>query len=167
MPIYLVNRTESRNLVETEGRDAYFMLEVFVDGRWQRAETYSFSWCGNSYSNQTLNQNSHLKVFGRLPSGGEGPVRARFRRLYETGEPRITNEGFAFYDPETLKEAHYDEMAIRLADAEDLIALITGEVQYPGGPSRGDRQHVRLQACGIDPERAADLAEQWKALRRW
>ena len=45
VPIYLINRTQNHYDVTHKDSGFYVTLEVQIDGKWKRAEKFTFGWC--------------------------------------------------------------------------------------------------------------------------
>ena len=55
IPVYLINGSEKSIKLMAQDGDVYLKLETRdEDGKWRRAQPHAFSWCGNSYYEETL-----------------------------------------------------------------------------------------------------------------
>jgi hypothetical protein len=131
--LYIVNRTEKDIVFPNQDRDIYIKQTILKDGNWQRTEKHQFSWCGNSYMNPiTVKSGRFLKYKARYPSKGkDAEVRyqlfnASFGDVSTT--ELISNVGKGKVDPDQVRAASTDTMAIRTGSFDFLSKIIRREI---------------------------------------
>ena len=163
VPLYVVNRTEAPLPLSQQDWDSYFQAEVEVEGKWKRTNPFAFSWCGNSYDRVTVPPDHYMVLTGFMPEPGEAEAPIRFRRTYDIDHPLVSNEATATFQPEQVKAARYDALAVRGdADADTLMEIMEG------------RSPIEGEVWGATPSQAAealgsrypDRALEWVAAQR-
>lgn len=111
--LYLVNRTAEDTQLRAQDYDLFLKLETrAADGRWLRAQTHVYSWCGNSYHHMILEPDTFIEILGWLPEEGEErEIRYKFYSDVEIA----SNVGAGLVDPVELGLAQYDEMSTKRA----------------------------------------------------
>lgn len=121
--LYIVNRSDSEIQLPTQDGNPYAKLEQKAENnQWRRAQTHRDSWCGNSYFNIEVEQDSFVRVTGHIPETGI-PSKVRYR-LY-TGEKSLEltlNEGTGLVNPFEVAAAGEDDMALRRGDVSTEVA---------------------------------------------
>jgi hypothetical protein len=108
VPLYLVNRTGRTIQFSGQDGDIYIKLESRMsDGRWQRAQAHSNSFCGNSYTPVSLPPGQHLLLKGYQPPDGR-PAKVRF--TMQNGEALVSNVGDGLVAQQDLDDAARDDM---------------------------------------------------------
>ena len=144
VPLYLINNTNQARKLSTQDGSLYLKLEYQgKDGRWKRAQSHWYGWCGNSYYNTTLPANSFIRIQTYSPAKGE-KRRIRFRR-YAKDNPLVSNVGEGFINPQIAQQAATDMMAIRFGDFEFVKNIALGNIKVPEKKNRG-RQNPRTAA---------------------
>lgn len=112
--LYLVNKTGKRHEMNAQDRDIYVKLEAKVmQNLWERAQTHTYSWCGNSYFPVVVAPKSFHVFLGHYPSEGE-PRDVRY--VSYKNEHLVSNIGRGRVRPAEMKQAKYDRMAIETGD---------------------------------------------------
>lgn len=122
IPIYIVNRTRTPLVLPAQDGALFLKLAVKSDGGWQRAQSHSFSWCGNSYHTRALPGGQYIESVGYRPkSGQEGTVR------FQIGgsEPSlVSNEGPGWWNAGDVADSAVDQMA---EQTEPAIMMFRGD----------------------------------------
>ncbi len=150
LDLYLINRAASYLSVDTEEGDPFCKLEAKAGGRWQRAQTHVYGWCGMSYYAVTIKRGHFVKFRGYAPD--KGPRRKARYRFYskdglslhkedpiysddEDGEKAkkvssriVSNAGVLRVPNALLYRAGRDAMAVRFGDFALVAGIATGRV---------------------------------------
>ena len=166
IPIYLINRTKDYYSVSIEDWHSYFMLEVKVDGKWQRAQSHTFSWCGDSYGSIILRPGQHIVLNGFFPAAGPSKAPARFRRMLSVDVPIATNLGQARYDAKDIELSRYDPIAIRCEmSVDDLLNIIEGKAKWLKDRNLETVENITSDAIGMlarrFPKQGLTLYRKW------
>jgi len=166
IPIYLINRTNDYYSVSVKDWHSYFMLEVNIDGKWQRAQSYPSGGCGLGHGSRILRPGQHMVLDGIFPGRGTHKAPARFRRLVGVDTAIVTNPGEARYDPAQIELSRYDLVAIHYEmPADDLLNIIDAKATWPAG---GKSPSVKIATGGAInalgrrfPDRGLKLYRKW------
>src|SRR5206468_10594590 len=104
--VYIMNLTDSMFIFPVQDGDMYLKMEALPDEEkgWARAQRHDYSWCGNSYREDTLLAGNYLVFRGYYPShpdttaGKKMKVRYRIynrknlQAVSNIGEARITDQ---------------------------------------------------------------------------
>jgi hypothetical protein len=125
--VFVVNDTNDTLEVPSQDGDIYLMLEVKLDGKWQRAQHYRSSWCGNSYRKLPLPPHSCVQVYGYSPTAGR---MATCRYVINNGAAnRLMSEEFEdTYSADDVALSQYDMLGLREAPLQTLKAFLLREV---------------------------------------
>jgi len=182
--VYAINKTsEAVDLPAEEGK-IYLKLEAWSsDGRWERAQKHSYSFCGNASDIPLTIEPGHFMAFlGYRPEKGE--TREVRYRLYDS-LGLASNAGRGPVDPVDILRARYDDMGIPQACLRYVEDVLFGEVELPADelvdarrnaverlaylPSVQSRPVVeRLlsmpELSGIEYEDVLEVVERWPEL---
>ena len=175
VPVYVVNRTGKAVKLNSQDGDIYLKLEYRdADGNWQRAQSHSYSFCGNSYFERELRPDHHVVAFGYQPINGRRET-IRYR-LYSQDFDAWSNVGDGVVADGDIQNAASDSMSIQTGSFEYVaeVALSDVPIQGSGGWIRDLRDEaiwalasgkfdaeksraVLIRIRERSPERAADI----------
>lgn len=144
IPVYLINGTlNSMNLSSQDG-DVCLKLEMMNgDASWCRAQSHAFSWCGNSYSNQSLRPGHFRKINGYQPEEGD-KHRIRYT-LYHQGIRISSNMGTGLANEEDVDLASRDALAVMEGDFDFVTKVALGEMQLVNEMDDQDLQDTAIR----------------------
>jgi hypothetical protein len=170
LPVYVVNRTAAPIPVKAQDGDLYLKLEYeSAPGSWVRAQSHTYSWCGNSYHTLSLDPGRFVVISGYRPSEGE-KAKVRYRLYGQDSVVLSSNVGEGLVVKAELERAANDEMTVRTGDFEFVRKVALGETKLQTNHRREalgrlytgefDRREVSkvLDVVAKDPDKA--LARQ-------
>jgi hypothetical protein len=171
--VYLVNRTHKLLRLPAEDDDIYLKLETRNhDGRWVRAQTHRYSWCGNSYHHFDVPAGQFRALLGFKPaSGQERQVRYRvywrkaFGKALGLGpdDEIVSNPGNLPVDADIVTLARYDSMALRFADLDTIEAFLFEDVGIPEKDRKLDEDRALDRLAEFKEPRAVKMVERFLA----
>jgi hypothetical protein len=156
--LYLVNDTDKPATFPAEGTDIYVKLEALgEDGRWHRAQSHVFSWCGNSYHELTLAAGQFIQLLGWLPEKGvEHEVRYKFYSEVDL----VSNAGKSLVSLEELQRVRYDAMSIKDADITVIQELLFEDVGLPERLKERPRRAAIMRLGELPREQSLPVVER-------
>ena len=127
--VYLVNRTGQDLTLNAQDGDVYMKLETKgADGKWQRAQSHAYSWCGNSYYPRMVKAGQFIELKGYQPTVGAKKARVRFS-LYQQ-DVELFSEAFDGLAADSdVDKASHDAMAVKTGDMEFVCKVALGEIE--------------------------------------
>jgi len=128
VPVYLVNRTGRPVQLSSQDGSVYLKLEYRgEDTKWRRAQPHAYSWCGNSYFfRPKLADQTYTLLKGQRYEKGERAT-VRYRLYQSNAELAIhSNVGVGLIDPEMVKKASSDAMAVDFGDFDFVASVAAG-----------------------------------------
>jgi hypothetical protein len=110
VPLYLINQTHRAISFPDQGDDLYIKLETqSKDGQWLRAQSHTYSFCGNSYGARVLQPGMHYHMLGYRPKTGEKGV---IRFAIQSDQILVSNIGEGLFAPVDVENSAYDRMSL-------------------------------------------------------
>jgi hypothetical protein len=121
--VLLINDTSDSLGIPSQDGDISLKFEVKLEGKWQRAQFHSESWCGNSYACLSIPPHSYVPLFGYQPTPGRA---GKIRYVIKNGaKDELGSEEYdGAYSPDDVAVSAYDAMALREASLEKLKAFL-------------------------------------------
>lgn len=127
--VYLINDSEVDITLNAQDGDVYLKLEYqAADGKWVRAQSHAYSWCGNSYMFGVELRKSHFVLIkGYQPNEGDNHS-IRFS-LYGQVLKLSSNVGAGIAAPSDIALAAGDTLAIRSGGFEMVANIAQGKTK--------------------------------------